>query len=96
MARPTTRLHVRVSPGAARTGVTGRFGAAWKVRVAAAPDHGKANRAVLDLLSEALRIPRTDVELVSGGSARDKVVAVHGIDAGRAERRLEAASEGST
>jgi uncharacterized protein len=92
---PTTRLHVRVSPGASRSGVVGRHGTSWKVRVTAAPERGKANHAVLDLLAEALRIPRAQVELVAGSGARDKVVALRGIDESQVERRLEVAAGGA-
>jgi uncharacterized protein len=95
VAGATTRLRLRVSPGAARPSVVGRHGEAWKVRVAAAPERGKANQAVLDLLAETLRVPRTDVELVSGASARDKVVALRGVGHAEAERRLEAAIGGN-
>ena len=92
---PSTRLHLRVSPGAARSRVVGRHGEAWKVRVAAAPEDGKANNAVLDLLAGALRVPRGRVELVSGRTARDKVVALRGLSADEADARLaEAAGEG--
>ena len=66
MAGPSTRLHVRVSPGAARAGVVGRLGEAWKVRVSAAPEQGRANLAVLELLSETLDVPRDRLELLTG------------------------------
>ena len=90
----TTRLHVRVSPGAARAGVVGRHGTSWKLRVAAAPERGKANDAVLDLLAETLAVPRAHLELVTGQSARDKVVALRGLTLTQAESRLEAAAGG--
>ena len=95
MDGPTTRLRLRVSPGAARSRVVGRHGEAWKVRVAAPPEDGKANDAVLDLLADVLRVPRGRVELVSGRTARDKVVALRGLSADEAGERLaEAAGEG--
>jgi uncharacterized protein (TIGR00251 family) len=85
------RLQLRVSPGAGRAQVVGRHGAAWKVRVTAAPEGGKANEAVARLLAETLGLPRRDVEIVSGHAARDKVVALVGIDRDETERRLAGA-----
>jgi uncharacterized protein len=87
----STRLQLRVSPGAGRTQVVGRHGAAWKVRVTAAPEGGRANDAVVRLLAAALNLSRRDVDIVSGHSARDKVVSVAGIDADEIERRLAVA-----
>lgn len=87
-----TRLALRVSPGAARAAVVGRQGAAWKVRVAAPPEGGKANDAVVRLLAETLGVPRRDVAIVSGHGARDKIVTLSGIGPGEIERRLAAAS----
>jgi len=71
--------------------VVGRHGSAWKIRVTAAPEGGKANDAVTRMLADALGLARGDVEIVSGHSARDKVVAVAGIDADETERRLAGA-----
>ena len=89
----STRLQLRVSPGARVGRIVGRHGAAWKVRVDAAPEGGKANEAVLRLLAEALDLPRRDVTLVSGHAARDKVVALVGIEAEETDRRLTAAAD---
>jgi uncharacterized protein YggU (UPF0235/DUF167 family) len=72
--------------------VVGRYGDAWKLRVAAAPERGKANDAVLELLAEALEVPGGSIELVRGHGARDKVVTVRGLSAREAESRLEAAA----
>jgi len=90
---PKTRLRLRVIPGAARSGVAGRHGEAWKLRVAQAPERGKANTAVLELLSDALRVPRRQLELVRGESDRDKVVTVSGLSLEEAEQRLAMAAE---
>jgi uncharacterized protein len=66
----------------------GRYGDAWKVRVAAAPERGRANDAVLDLLAKTLSLPRGDVKLIAGHGARDKVVELHGIAEDETVRRL--------
>ena len=88
----STRLQLRVSPGASRAGVVGRHGDAWKVRVAAPPEDGRANDAVVRLLAETLELPQRDVTIVSGHGARDKIVSLAGIAPEEAERRLESAT----
>lgn len=92
MAEPSTRLRFRVSPGARRSELVGRHGDGWKVRVTAAPEGGKANEAVLDLLAERLELPRRSLSIVSGHTAREKVVLMEGIDRAEGERRLEHAT----
>ena len=88
-----TKLTLRVSPGATRAAVVGRHGTAWKVRVAAPPEGGRANDAVVRLLADAVGVPARDVEIVSGHAAREKVVALAGIGRDEAERRLAAATD---
>ena len=88
MAGPSTRLRLRVSTGARANAIVGKYGEGWKVRVTAAPEDGKANDAVLRLLSERLELPIKSVTLVSGPSSRDKIVELTGVDAAEAERRL--------
>jgi uncharacterized protein (TIGR00251 family) len=87
--RSPIRLHVRVVPGATTTQVVGRLGEAWKLRVHAAPERGRANEEVVVLLAETLGLPRADVRVVAGHTRRDKVVELGGISRDEAERRLE-------
>jgi uncharacterized protein (TIGR00251 family) len=87
----TLRLSVTVTPGTRRSEVVGRHGDGWKIRVGAAPERGRANDALVELMAEVLGVPRADVSIVSGGSGRSKVVAVEGMTAEDAERRLRAA-----
>ena len=88
MAAPSTRLRLRVAPGARSNGIVGRHGEGWKVRVTAPLEGGKANDALLRVLAERLDLPSESLTLVSGPSSRDKIVELHGIDAVEAERRL--------
>ena len=87
-----TRLRLRVSPGATRARVVGPHGDAWKIRVAAPPEGGRANDAVIQLLSETLDVPRSAVTVVSGHGARDKMVELTGIEPSVTERRLASAA----
>lgn len=85
------RIELTVSPGAARSELVGRHGDGWRARVAAPPERGRANRALVELLAEALGVPRDTVTVVAGKTARRKVVEVDGLDAAEIDRRLEAA-----
>ncbi len=91
MTEASTRLRLRVAPGARRNELVGRHGDGWKVRVTAAPEGGRANEAVLDLLARSLGLPRRSLTIVSGLAAREKVVQMDGIDRSESERRLEEA-----
>jgi uncharacterized protein len=88
----TTRLTLRVSPGATRPGIVGRHGTGWKVRVAAAPEDGKANAAVVRLLADTVGVPARDVAILTGHASRDKTVELTGIDERETERLLTEAS----
>jgi uncharacterized protein len=89
---PAQRLRLRVSPGAKRSGVVGRHGEGWKVRVAAPAEGGRANEALVRLLAEQLDLPAAGVEIVSGHGSRDKTISLSGLDADELDRRLAAAS----
>ncbi len=91
----TIRLNLRISPGAARSAVIGRHGNAWKLRVAAAPERGRANAAVVDLLAAALDLGRPDVRVVSGAVSRDKIVEIVGLTLEEAEQRLTSVQKGT-
>ena len=76
-------LTLRVTPNAGRDRIEGvelraDGSAVLRVRVQAVPDKGKANAAVIALLGKALGVPKRSVSLVSGETARLKVVAVAG------------------
>jgi uncharacterized protein (TIGR00251 family) len=85
---PPARIELRVAPGAARTEVVGRHGEAWKVRLAAPAERGRANDALTRLLADTLGVERASVRLVAGATSRDKVVEVDGMTLAEAERLL--------
>lgn len=73
-------LSVRVVPGASKSEIVGLEGDALKVRVAAPPVKGKANKELARTLAGALGVASRDVEVVAGLTARLKRVRVHGVD----------------
>jgi uncharacterized protein len=79
------RLAVRVTPRGGRDGIEGwtrdeAGRAVLKVRVAAAPTDGSANAAVIGLLAKALRRPKSTLRLLSGETARLKLLDAEGVD----------------
>lgn len=87
-------LHVHVQPGGGRASVVGRHGTALKVRVAAAPEGGRANDATADLLAEVFGLERAQVELVSGTSSRAKQFKLVGVDLDAFRAQLERVAAG--
>lgn len=69
-------LELWVQPGARTSGFAGRHGDALKLRVAAPPVEGRANRAVLDYLAALFAVPRSRVLLEQGAAGRGKRVRV--------------------
>jgi len=82
------RISVTVSPGASRTELVGKHGDGWRARIAAPPERGRANDALVGLLADTLAVPRSSVRVVSGLAAKKKVVEVDGLTTADAERRL--------
>lgn len=69
-------LKLKVVPGASRSEIVGWLGDALKIKVAAAPEKGKANDAVEKLLCKALQLPRGSVQIVAGQTSQQKLVAI--------------------
>jgi len=72
------KLQLKVVPKASRDRVVGWVGERLKVQVTAAPERGKANAAVVDVLSEALGLPPARVRIVAGETSPLKTVEIDG------------------
>ncbi len=58
------------------------------VKIAAAPEKGKANKELIDFLSERLDVRKSSIQIVKGETSRNKVVSIEGLDGAEAIRRL--------
>jgi len=72
-------LRLTVVPGAQRTQVVGLYGDRLKVRLAAPPEKGLANRELIDFLARSLNLPKSSLKLTLGAQSRSKVVTVHDL-----------------
>lgn len=82
------RLAVKVAPKAARNALNGWMGDTLKISVTTAPEKGKANQAVIELLAEALRLPKSALAVVRGETSQQKLIEIHGLDDAEVHRRL--------
>ena len=81
-------LLVRAQPGARRAGVQGHLNGALKVAVTAPPEDGRANQALVQVLSDALGVKRSQVELLLGQTHRVKRFLIRGLTAEELANRL--------
>jgi uncharacterized protein (TIGR00251 family) len=77
------RLAVRLTPNGGRDALDGieadgEGKAFLKARVTSVPEKGKANKALILLIAKSLRIPKSSVSLVSGETARKKILRIDG------------------
>ena len=70
----TLTLHVQ--PGAKHSEVCGLHGEALKIRLAAPPVEGRANKALLKFIADMFDVSLRQVELKQGGQSRHMVVAI--------------------
>jgi uncharacterized protein (TIGR00251 family) len=77
------RLSVRLTPNGGRDAVdgieSGADGEAYlKARVSAVPEKGKANKALIALLAKGLGVSKSSISLISGDTARKKILRIDG------------------
>jgi uncharacterized protein len=82
-------LSVRAQPGARRNGIVGEQAGMLKVAVAAPPEKGRANEAIAHVLADAFGLKRSQVELVSGASSRQKKFVVRGMTLNALQNKLQ-------
>jgi len=88
---PVLLLRVVAHPGAGRSEVVGQHGNALRVKVAAPPVDGRANRAVIELIAELLGVKAAQVSLDRGESSRTKRLRIEGVAPDQARRLIDAA-----
>ena len=81
-------IPIKVVPNSSRDTIAGILGGMLKIKVAAPPEGGKANRAVCDLIADALGVGKGDVQVVSGKTNPNKRVFVRGLSVHEARGKL--------
>ena len=83
-------LTIRVTPRARKTELGGVLeDGTIRVRVAAPPVEGKANKALVMYLAELFDVRKNKIEIVAGEKGLDKIVSIDGMKATEAEEILQ-------
>ncbi|HEX9785947.1 MAG TPA: DUF167 domain-containing protein [Opitutaceae bacterium] len=85
---PGCRLTFKITPGAPRDEVAGALGDAIRIKLRAPPVEGRANAALLAFLSERLGLHASALRIVTGETARMKLIAITGIAEAEVRGRL--------
>jgi uncharacterized protein YggU (UPF0235/DUF167 family) len=71
-------LRVKVIPRCPKSEIAGTLSdGTLKVRLAAVPEKGKANDALIDLLARHYNVPRASIQIISGHASQLKLVRIH-------------------
>ncbi len=86
-------IAVRIQPRASKNEIVYREGGSLKVRLTAPPVDGAANEALVDFLSDKLSVSKSQVEIVSGQTSREKRIRISGMSEAEVRRLLNIGSE---
>ena len=72
---------VKVVPRSSRTAITGILNGMLKVKLAAAPEKGKANESLVEFLADTLNVKKNTVSITSGLTSPVKTIQITGVSA---------------
>lgn len=90
MASDSAEVTTQVQPNARRNEVVGFADGVWRLKIAAAPVKGKANRELVHFLCTLLGVTRGSITIVKGATSRRKLIAVDGLSQAEVHQRLAA------
>lgn len=76
----TSRLNIKVTPKASHNRIQGWMGETLKISVTTVPEKGKANQAVIKLLSKNLKHPASQIHITAGQQHSNKTVCFDNLD----------------
>ena len=80
------RFAVRIVPRAASSDIVGEHDGALKIRIAAPPVEGAANRELIRFLAKSFKVTQRDVEIISGAGAKTKIVRIKNMSPAEIDR----------
>jgi len=81
-------LSIRIQPRSSKNKISRNEDGSFKIWITAPPVDGAANEALVKFLADALSVPKSRIEIVSGHTAREKIVRISGISPAAADLLL--------
>jgi uncharacterized protein (TIGR00251 family) len=88
MSDNPVKISIKVQPNAGKNEVTGVIDGVWRIKIAAPPDKGKANKQLIEFLSEVLKIKKDHLTIVRGHASHNKLVAIEELTRPEVDERL--------
>ncbi len=88
MSEKVTKISIKVQPNAGRNEVVGLTNGVWRIKIAAPPDKGKANKELVEFLSEILGQRKDHIEIIKGQTSHSKLVVIEGLTQAEVDARL--------
>ncbi len=73
------RIEIKVQPRSSRNQISGVQDGVLKVKLTAPPVEGEANQALVNFFARLLKIPRKNIVLIRGETARNKLIEIRGL-----------------
>ncbi len=80
---------VRVVPRASKSEIIGEHDGALKVRIISPPVDGAANMELIRVLAKKLGVSRNDIEIISGGTSKNKRIRVTNLSQSKLEELIK-------
>lgn len=74
------KFWVKVSPRSKRSGIVGIENDTIKIALKSPPVEGRANKELIEILSEKLKVPKKNIRILRGEKSRKKLIEVTGIE----------------
>jgi uncharacterized protein len=70
---------VKVVPRSSRTAIAGVLGGMLKVKLAAAPEKGRANQSLIEFLADEIGVKKNAIKITSGQTSPVKTIQIAGV-----------------
>lgn len=89
MTNDIVRIAVKVQPGARSNSISGYSDGVLRLKIAAPPVEGKANKELISYLSNILDLKKSAISIEKGQTSRNKLISIAGMDEARLNTAID-------